>query len=426
MRRALRRRVRSFRRFGRRHAAVDAVVSRPAIGLWRSNLRRRARKGQAAPDAGRLLWMSPAEVEFVLDVRGNSEFPSVRPLRNLIGTVLDGDWDTAQWPLTSRSIFDSVIERYVEGKRWSRTQFYQEVDLQVAAGIPRLGCRSHEDVERRFQRVDHLYEAIESEGYRTQHELGGGRPWDEILVAIDRNGRILFVDGMHRLAIARALRLERVPVLVLARHELWFRFTQEVRAHVDKQGGRSHEPVPHPDLADVPSVHGHTRFDLLAKHLPFQTGRLLEIGANWGYFSHRFEALGLDCWAVEHSKREVYFIKRLRDACGRNFRIVDDPMLLGTLPREFDVALAVNVNHTALGSKERFEAFRRLLRVAQPMHLVVQGHLPGERHHEAPYADLQPKEFIDLIRHDAGLATTAEIGRGEDGRPLLLLTSARN
>lgn len=67
-----------------------------------------------------------------------------------------------------------------------------------------------------------LYDKIKNAGYQSQKQLRTLRPWDEVRVCIGRNGDVLFHDGRHRLAIAKALEIERIPVVVTRIHKSWY------------------------------------------------------------------------------------------------------------------------------------------------------------------------------------------------------------
>jgi hypothetical protein len=96
----------------------------------------------------------------------------------------------------------------------------------VETGRPRFKYRTVKDLPRQWRRIETLYERIERQGLRTQRELGTLRPWDEVVVAIGRDGRRLFLNGRHRLAIARILDLPEIPVLVGLRHRDWIERTR--------------------------------------------------------------------------------------------------------------------------------------------------------------------------------------------------------
>ncbi|UIP01058.1 hypothetical protein Hbl1158_06810 [Halobaculum sp. CBA1158] len=121
--------------------------------------------------------------------------------------------------------------------------------------------QTESDVRRRYAKIDSLHEDIAENGYRTQTELyqtgervGTGFGNDigpkgllerfahEITVDIGRDGTLLFVDGRHRLAIAKVAEVDRIPVTILVRHETWMEHRDRVI-----ENGRDED---HPDFRD--------------------------------------------------------------------------------------------------------------------------------------------------------------------------------
>jgi hypothetical protein len=257
-------------------------------------------------------------------------------------------------------------------------------------------------------------------------ELAAGEPGgpEEVVVAFDRRGRTCVVSGAAAvLAAARDGRAAGLAARVAVRHRAWARLAAEIRAYTRQRGGTAYQPYLHPDLADIPSDQGHERFDLLAPALPIASGTLVDLGANSGYFSHRFEARGFDCVAVERSQKEVHVLRALRDAAGRRFRILEGSFTEIDLPPRPDLVLALNIFHhflkTESGTRE-LEAFLARLR---PRHLALGAHLPGDPQMAGSYLNPAPADFAEWVRERADLATVYEIGRADDGRPLYLLSA---
>ena len=184
-----------------------------------------------------------------------------------LGKVQGGDWDQSDERVEDLPVVKALRQRFENGKEWEEIEFIQHVHEQAERGhVIWRGCASQEDVWEACARVDRLYEGIRDQGYRSKQELvqqEGLSPdkyidgdrfscYDEVVVDVGRDGQFLFVDGRHRLAIAKILELEEIPVRISARHELW----QQVRERAS-QTSRSmpledferHHTLP--DLADV-------------------------------------------------------------------------------------------------------------------------------------------------------------------------------
>jgi hypothetical protein len=75
-------------------------------------------------------------------------------------------------------------------------------------------CQTEEDIIARYQKIDALYPDIQKNGFRDETVLRFGTPRlpEGVFVHLDRNGTPIFgAIGNHRIGIARALGLTRIP-----------------------------------------------------------------------------------------------------------------------------------------------------------------------------------------------------------------------
>ncbi|MDG5758907.1 hypothetical protein QA600_06085 [Natronococcus sp. A-GB1] len=167
-----------------------------------------------------LTWVDPAEIEYVVgelvpDETDDSHFerPNVPAQgRDGIGAVRGGEWDRPTVPFTDLSEYRLFEERFLEGVPWIETEF---VDRHRRSPDSNWSERK---LVHKLERFDDLYETIATAGYSSQRELGG-HPLNEIIVYLGRNGELRWHEnGRHRLAIAKLLDLESVPVLITVRH----------------------------------------------------------------------------------------------------------------------------------------------------------------------------------------------------------------
>jgi len=131
-------------------------------------------------------------------------------------------------PFEQHERFRVLHEGFVEKKPWNETKYYQKTVDYVNAGNSRWGCKTEAQVRNRFyNELPKLFESIERRGLLTQAELAAsdarrtaprGRDQD-IKVALNENGDLLFLDGAHRLGIAKILKLQRIPVRVMFVHQ---------------------------------------------------------------------------------------------------------------------------------------------------------------------------------------------------------------
>lgn len=237
------------------------VVNQNIIDRYRSD---------AAIDPFRIIEVDPDTIEYMLSnsgmpaqARNHRVFPKSK--FKYAGAVFDGDWDKTNWEFEETELFKSFHAHFKEGAEWKETMFFQTSVDHIQAGVMLWGCTSEKEFKSRCEDLDELYEGIKRHGYLTQKELMESSiddpiknkvsiPYyvrlvnDELTVCIGRNGEILFLDGRDRLAIAKLLGLERLPVWVLVRHDRW----QQLREAVARDPGLV-ERLPsnirsHPDL----------------------------------------------------------------------------------------------------------------------------------------------------------------------------------
>jgi len=221
------------------------------------------------------------------------------------------------------------------------------------------------------------------------------------------------------LAIAKLLNLERIPVKITARHSQWYRFRKEVKDYARRQPlHKLYHPVTHPDLSDIPSMYGHERFEVIKANLPFNSGALLDIGAHWGYFCHRFEEEGFTCYAVENHAPSLYFMERLKIAENRQFTIISKSIFDYMEKTDFNVVLALNVFHHFIKAERDFHRLVDLLRQLQTQVMFFQTERPESIQMKGAYRNFDYDEFIRFILESSSLREAVQIGKTDDGRPI--------
>lgn len=164
------------------------------------------------------------------------------------GWVVDGEWDSAGEPYMQRTFAKAIEQRFVKGLKWNQTALADRYDKST--------------LEDRGREVDRLYRHIRDDGYKSQRQLVEQSPetaWsglndamhplaNEIAVDIGRDGELLWnMCGQHRLAIAKVLEIDRIPVQVFRRHTEW----QAIRDRALWGEEIPEEFRDHPDLVDV-------------------------------------------------------------------------------------------------------------------------------------------------------------------------------
>lgn len=163
-----------------------------------------------------VVWVAPADIHLV------SGLPEARrrELMTHDGAVLEGDWDRKinPKPFEEMDVYKAFRERMIEGRPWSETAFYKRVVAAINNGERKWKCRTEKQFRARCVELERLYRDIAESGFKSQKELPDGSPHHEICVAMGRDGRLIFLDGRHRLAIAKLLDLAKIPVRIAVYH----------------------------------------------------------------------------------------------------------------------------------------------------------------------------------------------------------------
>ena len=396
---------------------------RVAKPIRRVLIQHRSRTSGLHVDAYNIYWISPRIMKHAI----YRQIEGVPNTAIVAGVIKGGSWDRQTVLVQDLDIIQGAKERFIDGKDWIDTDYYRIHLEKISKGEIWRGCINKEDLDEYFRRFDRLYEQIKKDGYQPQSEILDpefgytAAPENEIAVHIDRDGHILFCNGAHRLAIALALGIEKIPVKVCIRHAEWEVFCNEILIHAKKNGGRTYQPLTHPDLQHIPSAHGDKRFLIIRDHIPHNKGQILDIGANWGYFCHRFEELGFNCYAVENDPQSVYFLEKLRLAQDRNFKVITQSILTYKGKTPFDIVLALNIFHHFLKRKEDYNALLSFLKRVDMDMMIFEPHNTSEPQMIGAYRNYGPDEFMHFVLKHSRLNHSELIGKAEDERPIYKL-----
>jgi len=373
-------------------------------------------------------WIDPVRITLSVDSQGierlAGEMPPPSPIMER-GRIIGGDWDLQAKTFEDMDVWQAFKHRFIEGGQWSETPFYARIIRTVNGGIPVWRCKSQEEFDSRLKRIDELFEDIKKNGYRTQTEIKDTvstfNDEDEVNVHIGRYGDYIFANGRHRLCIAKILHLPEIPVKVARRHTQWTSFRAEILAYARK-GGKLYAPILHPDISDIPSVHGHERMEIIKRHLPEKPGRMLDIGAHWGYFCHCFEDLGYQCIAVENSSLDLRFMEKLRRAENKHFEIFAGSIFNVDLSASFDVVLALNIFHHFLKKETLYNELIKFLHSLDAQVMFFETHKPDEPQMKNSYANYSPEEFVQFVCDHGRFRSAENIATTPDGRSLFKLS----
>ncbi len=213
-------------------------------------------------DPIKIMWVNPDKIIY------NVDSPNI-PLR--FGKVYAGDWDQTDLKFIDRTVYQSLRAHFVHDVPWESTEYYHSKKRKLGQGKSTRGCTTIEDLPSYFDRIDTLYNAIKKNGYKTQRQLAKEFPeatkrqnldsptpgTNEIGVCIGRGGELIRgYRGEHRLAIAKILHIDQVPVQVLVRHLEWqhirdrFRSRGQSAISTSITGWNTNSEL-HPDLVDL-------------------------------------------------------------------------------------------------------------------------------------------------------------------------------
>lgn len=167
-------------------------------------------------------------------------------------TIAGGDWDCELIPICDDPVYRAFHSRFIEDTSWEESGYIEFLSTDVSE----YGGQSTEEVCKRCNHIDKLYEYIRDQGYHSQRKLEmkndllrgldqSFRPpaYREIAVNVTREGEFVWHAGMHRLVIAKLLSVDSIPVRINVRHAQWQAFRDEVAS-----GGNYEQFAEHPDI----------------------------------------------------------------------------------------------------------------------------------------------------------------------------------
>lgn len=379
--------------------------------IWAVGGRLLPQKYKDIPRKESVYWVNPEKIVY----RTLGEFD----IYKYNGKVLDGSWDILKKKFEKSQFYKSICARINDKKEWSELEYYQGLLKSVSEGEITWGCKTKEDVDKRCRRLDTIYKDIKKNGYKPN------RFGDEITVNIGRHGDLLFNNGRHRLTFCKILKIKEIPTKITVRHSKWVKFRNEIASYAKNSGGEVYAPLTHIDLQCIPSSNTDKRFILIKNNLSVKKGTLLDIGSNWGYFCHKFEEEGFQCYSVENDPINLYFLKKLRRAENRQFSIVSESIFSFCnceKKREFDVVLALAIFHHFLKRKATFHKFIELLENLEMKEMFFQPHRLDEPQMDGAFKNFDCDEFTEFILEHSCLTTSKMIGNDEHERPIYKLT----
>jgi hypothetical protein len=269
----------TLRSFGRNLAQTVPGLDGPLLELWNAYVRvyghanafASAFPQQRAPPFA-VIEADPAAISRMVEfsalprqTRDRQMFPGSR--FEYAGSVIGGDWDRSDRHFEESELYRSFEAHFQDDVPWTETPLYETVIGYIDEDVPLWGCSTEREFQERCRELDALYDTIRRHGFKSQSELMGSPIEDpvhgdrrvpyhlrlvnhELAVCIGRDGDILFKDGRDRLAIAKVLGLDRIPVWVMIRHPQWQRLRTVVARNPSIRSHLPPELQSHPDLPE--------------------------------------------------------------------------------------------------------------------------------------------------------------------------------
>lgn len=373
---------------------------------------------------GEVIWINPNLINRII-----FNYENENPLEQF-GLVEGGDWDKDYNNIENLNIYNALYELIINKKSLKKTNFYNPAIKTQNNYDNEGGGRIWEYISEyeyydRIKKINKLINNIITKGYLTQINLNGN-PNDEIIVKIGRNGDFLFYNGIHRLCIAKILKIDKIPVIVKTRHYDFAKLKEKLYLYSrtqhlgTKHEGELYQKLAHPDLHDIPYTHDNTDRFLAIKNNLFTTdGTILDIGANFGFFCSKFTEEGYDCTAVELNDKLHYFLRIINNIGGISFKIEHQSILtMFDKPVEFDIVFALNIFHHFLKTEDNYNKFIILLKNLKMKEMFFEPHDPNEKPFLNVYKNLNNEQFLILIINNTNLTKYKKILDCDENRYL--------
>jgi hypothetical protein len=375
-------------------------------------------------DPNKVYWINPDLVKFV-------HIKNLEKLHNS-PKILKGNRNIAIKKFSKTDLDISLNLRFKSGKSWTDTEHYHKILKEISTGKTRYGCSNIDEWNNYLSKLDYFYDELKQKNNVQKEELLNInslleskdylKDFNNIVVNIDRNGKLLLIKGEHLLSIFKILKIPQIPIKIGTRHKKWIKFKKELKYF--SRRGKLYQQLTHPDLQDFPFKYGDIRFNMIKENMSNFKGTLLDIGTNLGYFCHKFEDEGFKCYAVEINPLYIYFLKKIKKIESRNFEIISDSIFRYNKKNDlvFDVGLALNIFHNLIKRKRTFLKLKKFLKRLKVKELFFGAHNPIEFKGVRVYKNFTPTQFTDFIIKNSCLDKVELIGKTPEGRSLFKLT----
>ena len=317
----------------------------------------------------------------------------------------ENNWDLVEdlRDISTSKEYILLKKHFVDNVEWKEIKEYNGFVKDISNNQPVAGFSNELEFISLLDQLDRAF-----------HNFDRPNTIERVKVGIDRSGGYVLFSGLFMVALLKILKRKSVSIEVSVRHPQWFKFSSEF-LKFQSIHGELYQPLIHPDLS-FKSLYTDERFLIIKDNITFEPGTLLDIGANLGYFCHKFEDLGFNCYAVEIRPSNVHYMKKLRDIEGKRFKIINKSIFDLSEKLDFDVVLAFNIFHHFLREKELYQKLIEFLNRLAVKTMYFQPHDPNEAIMKNAYVNYGNEQFVKFIIKNSCLNNFKLVNKESDGR----------
>lgn len=369
----------------------------------------------------KIYWVNPNLIQHY-SKRENNEIDNKKIIKK-------GFWDQNKKIIETSPIYIVFSQRIKEKMNWEEIESKNKNLKQI---LYLKEKKNENNYNKMLNRLDTVINQVEKDGIQNIDNINKYKEYlsqinfsifsGDIIVNIDRNGNFIVINNIAMFILLKLFNAPKIPVKIQTRHKKWINFKKEIW-YFSRSGGLYQKPT-HPDLQDFPYRYGDLRFKIIKENLSLSKGNLLDIGANLGYFSRKFEDLGFNCYAIEGNWLYAHFLIKLRNAEHKKFKLIRRTIFKLNKGKKlkYDVILALNIFHHFLKRKNTYLNLIEFLKRLQVKEFFFEAHNPKEFQASNIYCNLNPEEFVDFILKHSNLGHANFLATVKPGRNLYKLT----
>jgi hypothetical protein len=137
-----------------------------------------------------------------------------------IGKIESGNWDNHPISFDSLPQYKALHQFFVEKMDWDQTAYYDYYHQRLKYIKAYQNTTWESFKSTRLNDIEKIYLSIKNHGYHVLNEKHNHHRHNqfEVEVAVNSHGQTIFVDGRHRLIIAKLLGIQEIPVIVNVWH----------------------------------------------------------------------------------------------------------------------------------------------------------------------------------------------------------------